>query len=190
MKSEAIHIGFDLDGVLIDHSKVKVDLAAQIGVAVPPMRTNAAFFADYFQKPAYRELQDRLYSDPIISLRAPLMAGALGTLDGLQEAGVRFTLVSRRREPIWAKRVLKHHGLWPTYFAEANTFFVLKPEEKNQVALRVGITHYIDDEVRILKHLLDVPNHFLMDPYSVFPPSDEYTTVRSHREFLNHVLKK
>jgi len=191
MESDDIHIGFDLDGVLIDHSQVKVELAAQRGVRVPQARTNAVFFEKYFEKrETYLALQNELYSDPVVSLRSPLLSGATKTLDALSGAGISFTLVSRRRNSQWSQKVLEHHGLSPKYFDESNTYFVRKPEEKNHVAIRVGITHYIDDEPRILKHLLDVPNRFLMDPYGAFPPSEEYTSVRSHREFIDHVLKK
>lgn len=189
MKSGDIHIGFDLDGVLIDHSQVKVDLASEFGVKVPQTRTNAAFLANHFKKlKKYYAFQERLYNDPVISLRAPLMRDAVSTLDALTSVGIAVTLVSRRREPQWAQKILEHHGLSPKYFDEANTYFVRKPEEKNHVALRTGITHFIDDEPRILRHLLDVPNHFLLDPYSVFPLSESYVMVRSHKEFLDHIL--
>lgn len=188
MQSDAIHIGFDLDGVLIDHTRVKVDLAAQQGITVPLKRTNTAFLRNYFpSEKDYRAYQAMLYEDPVVSLRSALMPGALETLRGLTEAGIRFTLVSRRREPRWAKKVLEHHGLRPRFFDDENTYFVQKPEEKNHVALRTGITHYIDDEPRVLRCLLDVPNRFLLDPYGAFPASDDYAIVRSHPEFIAYV---
>ena len=185
MKSDAIHIGFDLDGVLIDHAQVKVDLAAQAGVLVPIERTAAAFLKTHFSDVEdYRALQKRLYDDPVISLRSPVMEGARATLAAVRNAGMRYTLVSRRADDDGAMRLLEHHLLRPRYFDDDNTYFVREKADKNHIARKVGITHYIDDDVSVLEHLLDVPNRYLMDPYGQYASTGEYTVVRSHRQFL------
>lgn len=187
-RTDDIHIGLDLDGVLIDHTAQKILLARELGVNIRPAQTNTAVLSGLMDHDKYVQLQDRLYNDPVVSLRSPLMEGASDMLSTLARQGIRFTLVSRRRKPDWAKHILEHHGLRPGFLYDDNTYFVGRPEEKNHVALRLGITHYLDDEIKVLKHLEDVPNKFLMDPHGVYAPTHWFGVVRSLPEFLKRVI--
>lgn len=183
-----IHIGLDLDGVLIDHAAQKVLLARQLGVSIRPEQTNPDILRDIMKRADYIRLQDRLNEDPVVSLQSPLMPGALPLLSALADRGIPFTLVSRRRNPQWAKKILEHHGMRPAYLHDGNTYFVGKPEEKNHVALRKGITHYLDDQIRVLKHLEDVPNKFLMDPHGIWAPTHWFGVVHSLPDFLRRII--
>ena len=78
-------------------------------------------------------------------------------------------------------------GLWPKYFNESNAFFVVEPIEKNIKAKELGITHYVDDETKILNVLEDVPNKFLFDHMNVFPEGN-YAKVTSHEELAKYFL--
>ncbi|HXV26565.1 MAG TPA: hypothetical protein VD862_00840 [Candidatus Paceibacterota bacterium] len=184
MNSGVIHIGLDMDGVLIDHAAQKQTLARTAGYTLSLKQTGSAHLVKLMPNPEYRLLQAKLYDDPDISLRSPLMPGVHELLSGFRRRNVRYTLVSRRRRPDWAAHILRHHKLWPDFFTEENAFFVTRPEEKNHVALRVGITHYLDDEVKILRILEDVPHKFLMDPYGMYAPTAWYAVMRSLPEFL------
>lgn len=189
MNSDAIHIGFDLDGVLIDHAQTKVELAAEYGVNIMPVQTNAAVLRTLMQPDDYEELRSRLYNDPATLAASPLMHGATDALQSLQKAGIRFSLISRRKDTEMAFNLLEHHGLRPTFLKDENTFFVREDKDKENVARTIGITHYIDDKTKVLDVVTSVPNRYLMDPHGALEESGDYVIVRSHPEFIGHFVK-
>lgn len=89
-----------------------------------------------------------------------------------------------------AKKILSKHSMWPRYFNDKNSFFVDKPEDKNKEAIRLGLTHYVDDELRVINILNDVPNKFLFDPFNVLEKANYYTSVKSWSEFKKHLFNK
>jgi hypothetical protein len=188
MESNTIHIGFDLDGVLLDHTATKVELARALGVAIAPEQTPSEVLSAHLARDAYRRLQELLYDDPIQSLRSPLMEGALDTLRAVREAGLPCTLISRRRNAPWALHLLEYHHLHPGYFDDGNTYFVDTPADKERVAARIGVTHYLDDELKVLGHLSSVPHRYLMDPFGLHPEVLGIQTVRTHAQFRQLVL--
>ena len=86
-----------------------------------------------------------------------------------------------------AIRILSKHSLWPKYFNKVNAFFVDQAEDKNKKAVQLGLTHYIDDELKVINLLVDVPNKFLFDPFNVFDKADYYTKIKSWAEFKKHL---
>jgi hypothetical protein len=91
------------------------------------------------------------------------MGGAEETLRLLTARGIHFVLISRRKNPENAVTLLTRRGLWGTYFTVKNAFFVKSPDEKNIVAVREGVTHFFDDERKVLRVMPDVRNRFLFD---------------------------
>jgi len=183
-----IHIGFDMDGVLLDHTDLKLALTQEFGVNIAAAQTHPETLVSLMPKEHYRQLKSKLYGDPIISKQALVMPGAVKLLRSLAEHNIRFTLISRRKEPIWARELLSHYGFAPHHFQDDNIFFVDSPEAKEVIARQVGITHYIDDEEKVLRCLTSVPNRFLMDPFHRVTASDQWTIVRSLDEFGKHIL--
>ena len=55
------------------------------------------------------------------------------------------------------------------------------PEDKNTKAVELGVTHYFDDEPRVLEKLVDVKNKFLFDPIDALKNSG-YARVKSWKE--------
>lgn len=170
-------IGFDLDGVIVDHSDAKVRLALEFGFSLTPAQTPSDIMRDIIPRDVLIKIQDKLYCD--IS-NQPLMDDSKEVLFGLKSANSPFYLISRRRVGKgreMAVEILKNRGLWPEVFNDKNVFFVEKPEDKNKVARDLGVTHYIDDETRVLDVMGDVVNRFLFDPFDNFKDKSAFKTL-------------
>ena len=182
LASNTIHIGFDLDGTLIDHAANKQAAAAQYGIVLTLAQTVSGVFQSHIPEGIKPAVEHAVYDDPQAGQRAILMPGAIRFLQCAASRRLPCTLISRRRNPDGAWAMLRHHGLSPDYFQEGNTFFVPDKPSKNTRAIQAGITHYIDDEPDVLGHLTAVPHKFLFDPYDVWPDSAAYARVCSWAE--------
>ena len=176
-------LGFDLDGVIIDHAALKMRLARQFGFELALKQTPSEIIEKKLPMPILRKIQHHLYDDSIISLLSPIMPGFKKIIKDATKKEVPFFLISRRRNADVAIRLLKFHKLWPKYFNKHNTFFVLNPEDKNAKAVEIGISHYIDDEFKVLESLADVKNKYLFDQFDVFKNIDKYERIKSWQEF-------
>ncbi|MBI4992046.1 MAG: hypothetical protein HZB99_02405 [Candidatus Harrisonbacteria bacterium] len=180
-------IGLDLDGVLVDHTDLKIRLAKRLGFNLLPKDTPTEVMNKILPEGRWRELQHLLYSDPKLSLLSPLMRGAKSMLNNFQKNKIDYLLISRRKSTVQALKLLEKRGLWPEYFNDKNTFFVVEPEDKNIKAAEFGVTHYIDDERRVLEKLADVRHRFLFDRHRVFPETDFYKKIHSWPEFYEYL---
>lgn len=185
--SQAIHIGFDLDGVIIDHTIPKMHLAEKFGFPLTPEQTPSEIMKKLMPEKDWKEIQHLLYSDEKIALTAPLMRGVKPALREIVKNGIPFVLITRRKGPEVTVKLLEQHGLWPEFFHEKNTFFVIEPKDKNVKASELGLTHYLDDELKVLRVLDDVENRFLFDRYEVFSEDALYKKVHSWQHFLSHL---
>ncbi|MDP3954029.1 MAG: hypothetical protein Q8Q06_01250 [bacterium] len=182
-------LGFDLDGVILDHTKNKVRLASKLGIKISADKTPSEIIKKHLPDKIYHNFQEILYDDPVISRSSPVMPGLKNTLAKIKASGLNFFLISRRRNPDKTVNLMKYHKIWPEYFNEKNTFFVDNKEDKDIRAKKLGITHYIDDEITVLNLLVSVQNKFLFDNLNVFKNSENYTRIRSWAEF-NKILNK
>jgi phosphoglycolate phosphatase-like HAD superfamily hydrolase len=173
LKSKFV-VGFDMDGVIIDHMQNKLILAKQYGYALSKEETHSEILPKKIPHEQYGLLQGELYGNSELALSAPLMKGALRGLEELQEKNIPFVLISRRRVPENAIALLDRRGLWGPFFTLQNTTFVESPEEKNIVAMREGVTHYIDDERKVLRLMPDVRSRFLFDEFQQFEDEKEF----------------
>lgn len=181
-------LGFDMDGVLVDNGPVKRAVLRKLGFQFRLADTPSEIISKLLPGDALKKMQLALYHDRIMSFRAKLMPGIENLLDSIKSGGASYYLISRRSEPEIAVELLKARGLWPKYFNEKNAFFVITPEDKNTKAKELGVTHYVDDERKVLAVLNDVPNKFLFDHLKVFPEHDSYTKVASHDELAKYFL--
>lgn len=181
-------MGFDMDGVLVDNCPLKVEIANKMGYRIRLADAPSEIIKNILKPDDLMALEIALYHDLKMSLSAKLMPGITDLLKQIKSKDLPYYLISRRSDPPIAIKLLRARGLWPKYFNEPNAFFVVEPWEKNQKAKELGITHYVDDETKVLNVLADVPNKFLFDHLNVFPAAAHYTKVSSHKELSRHFL--
>ena len=177
--SNNVIIGFDLDGVIIDFSERKRQLAAQFGITVRLKDTPSDIFKTIVPPEIMDQLQPLLYDDVASALPSLVMPGALATIEKLKKSGNPFYLISRRKFPATAIAALKGYGLWPLVFDEKNTFFVQRAEDKNEMAKKLGVNFYFDDEPSVLKKMPCVPNRFLFDQFDIFNGITDFPRILS-----------
>ena len=73
-QDQKIIVGFDLDGVIVDHTQNKMRIALHYGVALTPEETHSEIMRSLFPEEIYHEIQGQLYDDTDDALSAPLMA--------------------------------------------------------------------------------------------------------------------
>jgi len=181
-------IGFDLDGVFLDFSGLKQKLAKERGFDISLKETPSEIMARKVSFPIYDEMQWDLYARAPHAFSVPLVPGAREGLQKVVGSGVPFFLISRRKFPDVPKKVLEGHGLWPDYFHEQNAFFVIEPKDKDIRAKALGITHYVDDEPKVLQAIESVPHRILFDPFGAYPEEEWYEKVGSWEEILSRLL--
>lgn len=186
MKKGKIVIGLDLDGVIIDHTKTKLYLAAKLGWELKPEQTPSEVIKKIIPPLPLRKLKRSLYDDPKIAFLSPLMPDVKAMLTKIKEMKVFYVLISRRQRPTTAIALLELRGLWPRFFNMRNTFFVQEDKDKNIKAARLGVTHYVDDKVEVLETLIDVKNKFLFDKFNIFKGIDSYIRIKSWPELIKN----
>lgn len=130
-------IGLGLDGVIVDHTKLRIQLAKKRGFNLKPKDTPSDKLRSALPLPHRRLIQYFLYSHPLLALQAPLMPWARKGLEKLKQSKAPYYLISRRREPEIAIKLLRRHGLWPRYFHPKNALFVMHKEDKNKLAKKI-----------------------------------------------------
>lgn len=181
-------VGFDLDGTILSNFKVKLRVAKAMGVNLLPEQTPAELIMNYFPEDLYRKFQNTVY-DSKEALSPVLMKGVGSILADLKKKKIPFYLISRRKSPEPAIKVMQKLELWPKYFNKKNSFFVHRPEDKDKKAIELGVTHYIDDELKVINALQNVPNRYLFDQFDVFKKADHYIKIGSWSEFKKHLFK-
>ncbi len=180
----SLFVGFDLDGVILDHTTNKIRLAARYGVHLTPEETHAERMGSLLPLDAYREIKAELYNAPGELEHSTLMQGAFDGLATLRDYGVSYALISLQQNPIHAQHLLEHHGLWGEYFTPENMYFAKNGEEKSRFASEIGVTHFVDDEANILSLMPQVPHRILFDSFDQFSPEPDLLRVRSWSELV------
>lgn len=128
-------IGIDVGGVIIDRSNDNSD---------------TSFFSDNY-------------------LNTTAVPGAIEAIGKIVQARFkdRAYIVSKcgRKTEAKTKEWLKHHKVYEiTGIKPENTFFCRKREEKAPFCKTVGITHFVDDRMSVLRHMDTVPYKYLFSP--------------------------
>src|SRR3989338_5898994 len=118
-------IGFDMDGVIVDNADAKIRIAKIHGFALKLHHTPSEIIRTILPHVILEKLQKALYDNPRFAFSAPLMRGVRGTLADLTKKKIPIFLISRRKIPEVAIKILKNNFLWPKYFNKNNSFFVL-----------------------------------------------------------------
>ena len=181
-------IGFDLDGVIADYIQAKIYFADQLGFKLKPEQTQSEILRSLLPADKLLELKHHLFGDVANATKLPLIKGAKEGIKLMADSGIDFYLISRRKTPNIAIKLLKHHNLWPKYFNDQNSYFVSEPADKNVRARALGITHYIDDEHKVLEALIDVENRYLFDMLNNFEDNNWYARLKSWDEIIKYVV--
>lgn len=182
-------VGFDMDGVILDNAGSKIKVAKKFGLTIKLSHTPSEILKTLMPQIVWEEFQNTLYDHPSFAFSTPLMRGVRTVLAELDKKKIPIFLISRRKVPAIAIKILEKHSLWPRYFNEKNSHFVDRPKDKDIKAAKLGITHYIDDELKVINVLSKVENRFLFDPFNVFKKSDQYIKIKSWPEFKKHLFK-
>src|SRR3989338_2843791 len=174
-------IGFDMDGVVLDHTENKLLLAKKFNLKIKKEETPSDLIRHLMPLSVYRKFQIDLNDNPKFRCLCAVMPGTKQIFRRIIKSEVPYFLVSRRKKERAAIKILKYHGLWPKYFNKNNAYFVITPEDKNKKAVELGITHYFDDQQTILDKLVNVKNKFLFDHLGVFKNSP-YRRIKSWKE--------
>ena len=185
-----LRVGFDMDGVILDNADSKIAVAKKFGLTIKLSHTPSEILKTMMPQIVWEKFQNMLYSHPKFAFSTPLMRGVKTILADLDKKNIPVFLISRRKPPDIAIKILEKHELYPKYFNEKNSFFVRHPEDKNEVAARLGLTHYIDDELVNINTLESVPNRFLFDPFNTFKRANNYTKIKSWSEFKKLIFNK
>jgi hypothetical protein len=109
-------------------------------------------------------------ANPETYLRTPFMPGMVPTLRRLvaERFGDRTYLVSKCRvaTQIRTMEFLKHANFFEeTGIAPEHVYFCLERAEKAPIARRLRLTHFVDDRLEVLSHMVGiVPNLYLFKP--------------------------
>lgn len=188
---QKIIVGLDLDGVIIDHTDLKIRFSEKLGRKLKEKETPADIMRDILPLTMRTTIKEAIYDGPETATSQPLISGAQEGIEHMQASEIPFYIISRRKSEKSrenAIELLQKHSLWPRYFSQDNVFFVDTKEEKTIKAKELGITHYIDDQIRVLDVLDDVENKFLLDSFDVYNDSKDYVRVSSWSEFMKNIL--
>lgn len=188
MKKEKKILGLDLDGVIINQTPLKIKLAAERGYHLTPEQTPSDVIRSFLPPSVMREVERERYANPKVVLSASLMRGARKNLFRIKESGLPFYLITRRDFPELVVKLLKKRRLWPEIFDEKNTFFVERLEDKDAVAERIGLTHYVDDRVTVLDRMPSVAHRILFDQWGVFAEVERYPSFSTWGDLADYLL--
>lgn len=186
--NKKILLGLDLDGVILDHSQNKVELARQMGFELALSDTPSDIMKTKIDKSAFESIAAKIYSDEKMARHTPLMPHAKEGLHFLKSTGVPYVLISLRNPTGCALISLKFYGLWPDYFDNTNTFFVAEKKDKDTKAKAIGVTHFVDDEWSVIEELKSVPQKFLFDPLLAYGNLEgDFYKVQSWNELIERL---
>ena len=166
MIHDSIVIGFDLDGVIIDHTKNKIKKAKELGYTIRAEETSSERLKELISPEDYQVIRKFIYHRGTPT--AEPMKGALRIIKSLSK-NYHIVIISRRDEDIQKNALewLKKHG-FSSYIKRRDICFVSDEKYKDVAAKRLKVRVYMDDKLSVLKLLKSVPNKILFDPYDCF----------------------
>jgi uncharacterized HAD superfamily protein len=187
MKKDAKPIlGFDLDGVIIDHTKNLIRLCHEFGFNIEPWQTVGYRLRKIIGEENYLKIRQILYG--IATKNSTPMVGVTDCLSRLKINGYQLYIISarhRENQPIaqqWLNRYLAK------IFNKQEIFFVEEESKKNRVCQKLKVDVYLDDKVDVLKNL-NVLKLYLFDRYNIRNDFDlgNIQPVSSWQEFYEVV---
>lgn len=177
-----MRLGFDLDDVIIDHTKNKQKVAKRLGFLLEPKNTAVPRLGKLIPKKIYRALRDKTYGS--LSLSAPSVPGVKKIIKFLEKKGHQIIIVSRRYPE---NRKVALDWLEKEHLNHLPTFFVDSDEDKLKLARKNRLEAYIDNDPRIVTLFQNqIPFPVLFDRFNVAKESSfKGLKVKSHANFRN-----
>ncbi|MDD5251877.1 MAG: hypothetical protein PHT12_04575 [Patescibacteria group bacterium] len=181
-------VGLDFDGVIVDHTGHKIEVAARSGLRLEPRQTNTNLFHQLVSVDDYRPMAQVIYGE--MTETAPAVSGAIEHLPLIP--GAAFIVSARRA--LWqpsARHWLTSHGVFGV-IPEARVFLAADERAKVQQVIQLGLTDFLDDKLDILCDLPPTMRRWLFDEYGV---ADELnlpsgiTPVRSWADFIRQLTQ-
>ena len=176
-------IGFDIDGVLLDHKKARTMLARKMGYLDVTEKMSAEEVRALVSPKNHKKIQGLEYGK--LTLKAPAMKGAKTVF---QKAIKKFDVyvVSARHSGsnrAYALKMLKKYFDIP----KEKVHFVVHNFQKGYVAKRLGLKVFVDDNQRSFYMMPKNVKKILFDEYQkklVVRKKDGIISVNAHRELL------
>jgi len=165
MQKNKIIIGLDFDGVIIDHTEAKLKKARELGYFLKPEQTHGSVMMDFVSREDHRAIQQYIYGS--VTADAPIMEGALDTIKNLAEKYV-LTIISRRTDDFkkYAIEWLENKSIFD-YIPKERAFFASYDEEKNIIAKTNKVSCFVDDRIKYLEIMPDVPHKIVFDQFNM-----------------------
>ncbi|MFH1047222.1 MAG: hypothetical protein V1738_02865 [Patescibacteria group bacterium] len=177
-------IGLDFDGVIVDHSEHKLQLARELGYELEPWQTNTNIMKKFVSESEYRGIQEKIYTE--LSLVAPPIAEALEHIRQL--GGEPLILSARRSDTVQhALQWMKQHDLFEVIPVE-RVHFCAKSSQKGDYCRRLGVEVFLDDKLAVLDVLDSNVKKFLFDHHDSVRQSGlahPHQVISGWAEFVN-----
>lgn len=180
--NQKLIIGFDFDGVIVDHTSAKIKKAKELGYFINPPETASERFKDIIPRRHRLLIQNYIYGKA--TLEAPPVADAIETIKELS-GHYKLAIISRRMiySRIFALKWLKKYNVLE-YIPRQSVFFSLTDKAKNIIAKKIGISVFVDDKTEVLDAMFDVPHKILFDPYCVNrDQNNKWRKIKKWQEF-------
>lgn len=164
-KYNSIRIGFDFDGVIIDHSESKVQKAQEFGFNIKLHQIPSDRLKKIINREYYRRIQEFIYGPG--TPQAPIIAGADKILKAIKRMGYEMFIISRRHQEHRLKALSWINRNLPGIFNKQKILFTEKDIDKDKICQKLDIQVYIDDKITVLQELNSVPERILYDPYDI-----------------------
>lgn len=162
--NQKLVIGFDFDGVIVDHIQAKIKKARELGYALKPREAASSYLKNPVPKSDYKIIQEYIYGKA--TLKAPPARDAAITIRRLAKY-YTLVIISRReaRFQNFAIKWLKKHNILES-IPRRRVFFSSDDKAKNSIAKKNRVFIFIDDNLKVLDTMDDVPHKILFDSFN------------------------
>ena len=95
-------IGFDMDGVIVDHTNNKIRAAKKFGILLKKEQTPSILVKEFFSSLDYEKFKNYFYEEMAETHPPKLMSGVKKVLGLIKKNDIPFYLISRQKYPIRA----------------------------------------------------------------------------------------
>ncbi|MDA2936331.1 hypothetical protein MYX06_03885 [Patescibacteria group bacterium AH-259-L05] len=184
-----LRVGFDFDGVIVDHTFGKIKKAKELGLDIKPHQTPSNRLENTIDQYLHKQIREYIYGEG--TNQAPIVDGSKKVLHILKQGGYELFIISRRGSRFQLNAMEWLEKNIPGIFSIERILFVPKERAKDEACQKYNIDIYIDDKVSVLEKIKSVNKKFLFDPYNIRNDFDldDIQPVSSWNEFLQYIEK-